>query len=411
MAIGIRYHGGLSHADTLRHLQAFSAIFIFWAVVYFAHRLFEIETLRYVRQYVVHMTVATVLNLLVAVVYFYAQPNLILTPRRFLLLVVAISFTLTGLWGLVVRYLMKHALMQGVYIMRIDEDVDMLERELRESSHLGIRYLGRIEEAALPSLVGRLGPGTGIVLPKNIPDRPQTLLQLFALRHKGVVFYNHRRIYEQLFRKVYIQDITEAWFLENVQYGARRLYGLVKRLVDVCFGLLTAGFFVVSFPLIALLVKLSSPGSVFFTQERVGENGLTFTIYKYRTMDGTKTHGWTAPQDPRITRIGRFLRRTRLDELPQCINILQGNMSLVGPRPEQVHIVRDLHNDIPFFNERHMVKPGLTGWAQLHIYASSVEHTKQKLAYDLYYIKHRSLWFDAEIILKTFYHMLASRGR
>jgi lipopolysaccharide/colanic/teichoic acid biosynthesis glycosyltransferase len=120
---------------------------------------------------------------------------------------------------------------------------------------------------------------------------------------------------------------------------------------------------------------------------------------------------WTAIADPRITGIGKILRVTRLDELPQFINLLQGNMSLVGPRPEQVHFVDMLKQEIPFFDERHWVKPGLTGWAQLNVYASTLEETKRKLQYDLYYIKHQSILFDLEIILKTFYHIIMGKGR
>ena len=117
------------------------------------------------------------------------------------------------------------------------------------------------------------------------------------------------------------------------------------------------------------------------------------------------------PGDARITFVGNILRRLRVDELPQAWNLLVGEMSIVGPRPEQVHIVEELKKQIPFYSERHVVKPGLTGWAQLHVYASTVEETKRKLEYDLYYIKHRSLLFDVEIILKTIYHVLVGSGR
>jgi lipopolysaccharide/colanic/teichoic acid biosynthesis glycosyltransferase len=128
-------------------------------------------------------------------------------------------------------------------------------------------------------------------------------------------------------------------------------------------------------------------------------------------MSGGRTDTWTEKADPRITAVGKFLRKSRLDELPQAINLLVGNMSLVGPRPEQVHIVEKLRAEIPFYEERHLVKPGLTGWAQLNVYAATVEETKLKLQFDLYYIKHRSILFDLEIILKTIYYVLGWNGR
>jgi lipopolysaccharide/colanic/teichoic acid biosynthesis glycosyltransferase len=159
---------------------------------------------------------------------------------------------------------------------------------------------------------------------------------------------------------------------------------------------------------IALLIKLTSKGPVLFTQERVGQYGRTFLIYKFRTMrkQGNSGSTWTAEQDARITPVGKWLRLLRLDELPQGFNIVRGDMSLVGPRPEQRSIVLGLESKIPFYNERHMVRPGLTGWSQLHVYAASIEETKLKLEYDLYYIKYKSFLFDMEILLKTAYSVL-----
>jgi lipopolysaccharide/colanic/teichoic acid biosynthesis glycosyltransferase len=128
-------------------------------------------------------------------------------------------------------------------------------------------------------------------------------------------------------------------------------------------------------------------------------------------MSGGATNTWTKVNDPRITKVGKILRKTRIDEWPQFINLILGTMSLVGPRPEQPHIVEDLKKQVPFYDERHLVKPGITGWAQLNIYAGSLEETKLKLQYDLYYIKHRSFLFDLEIILKTVYYIFTWKGR
>jgi lipopolysaccharide/colanic/teichoic acid biosynthesis glycosyltransferase len=148
-----------------------------------------------------------------------------------------------------------------------------------------------------------------------------------------------------------------------------------------------------------------------FVQERVGKKGQIFKVYKYRTMSGGATNTWTSVNDPRITPVGKFLRKSRIDEWPQFINLLLGTMSLVGPRPEQPHIVEQMKTQIPFFDERHLVKPGITGWAQLNIYAASVEESRLKLQYDLYYIKNRSFFFDLEIILKTVYYIFTWQGR
>jgi exopolysaccharide biosynthesis polyprenyl glycosylphosphotransferase len=169
------------------------------------------------------------------------------------------------------------------------------------------------------------------------------------------------------------------------------------------------------FPIIALLIKLDSKGPVFHRQERVGQDGKTFTLWKFRSMkqDAEKQTGpvWSAAQDSRVTRIGKYLRRTRLDELPQLYNILRGDMSLVGPRPERPHFVKQLSEIIPFYNLRHVVKPGVTGWAQIkYRYGNSVEDAVEKLQYDLFYIKNLSWPLDLIIIFDTAKTVLVRKG-
>src|SRR5262249_54186690 len=165
----------------------------------------------------------------------------------------------------------------------------------------------------------------------------------------------------------------------------------------------------------ALLIKLTSRGPVFFTQERVGQDGQKFRLAKFRTMrvDAEKESGpvWAQKNDSRVTRIGKLLRLTRVDEIPQCLNILTGQMSFVGPRPERPHFVEQLVGSVPFYMLRHTVKPGLTGWAQVcHPYGASIEDAREKLRYDLYYIKNVSLLFDVSIMLRTIGVILLGKG-
>jgi exopolysaccharide biosynthesis polyprenyl glycosylphosphotransferase len=178
----------------------------------------------------------------------------------------------------------------------------------------------------------------------------------------------------------------------------------------------TVGF-ILAMPLMllsALAIWLDSPGPILYSQARVGENGRIFTLYKFRSMradaeDGTPV--WAISNDQRVTRIGRFLRTTRLDELPQLWNVMLGDMSFVGPRPERPYFVQQLRSVIPFYEERHSVKPGVTGWAQIRYrYGSTVEDAVEKLRYDLYYIKHMSILFDMTIVIDTVKVILIGRG-
>ena len=176
--------------------------------------------------------------------------------------------------------------------------------------------------------------------------------------------------------------------------------------------------FVLAAPLMALTalaIRLDSPGPVLYDQERVGENGRVFTVYKFRSMRTDAERAgqpvWARDKDERVTRVGRFIRATRLDELPQLWNVMRGDMSFVGPRPERPFFVEQLARDIPFYVQRHSVKPGITGWAQVkYRYGSSIEDAMEKLRYDLYYIKHMSIFFDLTIVLDTVKVILFGKG-
>lgn len=189
-----------------------------------------------------------------------------------------------------------------------------------------------------------------------------------------------------------------------------------KRVLDIICGLMIAAIFAVVFPFVAIAIKLDSPGSIFYKQERVGLNGNKFTIYKLRSMvQNAERNGqaqWAVKGDARITKVGNFIRKTRLDELPQVINVLKGEMSMVGPRPERQQFIDKLEQQIPSYNNRLEVKPGLTGWAQVNYgYGSTVEDARIKLNYDLYYCKHQSLLLDFQILLRTFAVVFKMQGQ
>ena len=194
-----------------------------------------------------------------------------------------------------------------------------------------------------------------------------------------------------------------------------RAYAMAKRTMELAFGLGMAVVILPLLPVIALAIKLDSAGPVFYSQQRVGLGGRAFRIYKFRTMrtDAEKDGAvWAAERDPRITRAGRFMRLTRIDELPQIWNVLRGEMSFVGPRPERPEFTVQLAEALTGYDKRHAVKPGLTGWAQVcYRYTSSIKDTRSKVEYDLYYVKHADLLFDLAILWRTIGVVLGMRGR
>jgi sugar transferase (PEP-CTERM system associated) len=238
--------------------------------------------------------------------------------------------------------------------------------------------------------------------------------ELLRAKLSGVRIEDAATTYERISGKILTDGLAPSWLIFSDGFQATRGTRMAKRMIDVvlaAIGLLAAAPLML---LTAAAVWLDSPGPIFYRQVRVGENDRLFTLWKFRSMRSDAERGkpiWAASNDTRVTRVGRFIRLTRLDELPQLLNVLRGDMSFVGPRPERPYFVQQLAAQIPFYAERHAVKPGVTGWAQVkYRYGSSVEDAMEKLRYDLYYIKHLSIAFDFTIVIDTVKVILCAKG-
>ena len=238
---------------------------------------------------------------------------------------------------------------------------------------------------------------------------------LLSLKNHGVQVQDGNDVYESITGKVPIESIRLSWLLFSPGSHASGLFPIYKRLASVVISIVGLLLSLPLLPFVIIAIKLSSPGGVLYWQNRVGRDDRIFRCYKFRTMrsDAEADTGptWAADDDPRVTQMGRFLRKTRVDEIPQLLNVLKGDMSLVGPRPERPEFVTALNERIPYYHLRHSVRPGITGWAQiLYKYGSSVEDAKEKLRYDLYYIKNRSVGLDLLVFLNTIKIVLVGRG-
>lgn len=238
---------------------------------------------------------------------------------------------------------------------------------------------------------------------------------LLACKLSGVEVVDAPSFYEELTGKLLIEDINPSWFVLSDGFRKTGFRSISKRIFDILFAVTCLIITIPYLPIIALLIKLNSRGPVFFKQKRTGEGGKEFLVYKFRTMrqDAESKTGavWAQKKDPRITGVGKLLRKMRLDEFPQFYNVLKGDMSIVGPRPERPEFIEKLNELIPYYSERHSIKPGITGWAQIRYpYGSSVSDALEKLRYDLYYIKNMSLFLDIMILLETVKVVLFGRG-
>lgn len=241
------------------------------------------------------------------------------------------------------------------------------------------------------------------------------LQDMLSCKLSGIEVLDSPAMFERMTGKLLIENITPSWFIFSNGFRVTPWLRAAKRTIDVLLSSLGLLVFAPFGLLVALAIKLESPGPVFFRQIRVGQGDKPFSLIKFRSMckDAEKNSGavWAQKNDCRVTRLGRILRMTRIDEIPQLMNVLRGEMSLVGPRPERPEFVRTLKERIPYYSERHYVKPGVSGWAQVRYpYGASVEDAVEKLRYDLYYIKNISVFLDFKIILKTVAVMLFCRG-
>lgn len=310
-----------------------------------------------------------------------------------------------------------------VVVVASPDEIAALELELQASperpasivASLSVPEATATPDRPSPILAALEGQPTVLVLDREAQDVPSVVAQAAELHARGVRVRSLTLFYEEWLAKLPLSELERASMLFDIGEVHRAGYGRTKRLVDVPLALLGAVLLALVIPLVWLANRAGNRGPLFYRQERVGKGGGTFSILKFRTMtpqgSGSLANEWTTEDDPRITAFGRVLRMTHLDELPQVVNILKGDLGVVGPRPEQPHYVAELTEKLPFYGLRHLVRPGLTGWAQVKYgYAGNEADALEKLQYEFWYLRHQSIRTDARIIGRTIRSVVGSEG-
>ncbi len=396
--------------------------------------LYDLRTLGERRGVVVALLQALGAASLVLALLYYLIPTLVIS-RGVVVIASGLIVILIAGWRIAFDWLSlrlepaERLLIVGTNPAAVDLAKELFDRR----QELGVELVGFVDTDPArvgtpminPGVVGVVSDIPGIVRERRV-DRVVVSLadargklsmeQLLHMKlNDGVRFDHLASVYEDYTGKIAVENLRPSWLIFSEGFRKGRALKTTKRLFDV---LCAAAGLLVTAPvqlLVAIAIKLTSDGPVFYSQRRVGKDGVPFTIYKFRTMraDAEAYTGavWSTANDPRVYPVGRFLRRTRLDEVPQLWNVLTGDMSVVGPRPERPEFVTALTEQIPFYGQRHAARPGVTGWAQVRYwYAASVEDSLQKLQYNLFYIKHMSIAFDMFIILETIKTVLVRRG-
>ncbi len=415
-------------------------LFIIAAIIFFIVGLYDIGQSKNRWPFFQKIFLAMGIWLIFGVLYFYLSPRNNVQPKTIMLFCAIIGTLFIGAWrALHNRFLSKSILKNNIVLVGLSREASELMAKLEAEPEIGYEVIGIIkrgEEAMQESLPGiqkypiavsiadlmdKISkPINYIVVAPSMAKNTEIAKELYQQLFSQVSVISFVRFYEEIMKRIPPSTFSESWFLANLQEQDKKIYDRFKIIIDYIFASIMCAVFAVTFPFIALAVKLSSAGPIFFIQERTGRNGLIFKIFKYRTMQALSKDGsaeingaqFAAVDDQRITSVGKFLRKTRLDELPQFINIFKNEMSLIGPRPERPKFVSELSAIMPYYSLRHLIKPGLTGWGQIQkSYYGTLEENLRKLEFDLYYLKNRGPLLDAAIILRTFNILGRMAGR
>lgn len=394
----------------VEHLYAFISVFAVSLLIFFIAGLYERQTRLVKRILGVRILGAQTATTLLAAVLFFVLPFAI-APKTILAIYLAVSVVLISIWRFFIVPRLSLSSRERALLVGEGTLVETVFREINEQPKYSVRFSEHLDPASIPAgslseHIGRAVKGGArmVVIDTRDPKVRAELPELYDHMVAGVFFVEFSAFYEVLFDRVPLEHIDHAWILEVLPKRSF-LYGLAKRLIDIA-GALIGLLFAAPFIIAAVLLLILERGKPFVFHERIGQGGKHFRIVKLRTML-MNDHGDPELQKRNsVTPLGRFLRKTRIDELPQLWNILIGDLSFIGPRPELPVIADVYERSIPYYETRHLIAPGLSGWAQIYDYdvprgAADIERTRRKLSYDLYYLKHRSFGLDMAIALKT----------
>lgn len=405
----------------LSHAAPFGFLFILWTLIFFMSGLYEKQVALVKRDLSGRIARTQVANIVVAALLFFFVPALVITPKTILAIYLVVSLLAIFFWRLILypRITIPRDRLNAIMIGVRPEERE-LAAELNGNPRYGLSCgavldPGKIGARELESLLsGKKDDFAILVFDSRDAAIAPLLPTLYRHAFEGERYrvVDFLALYEEVFDRVPLSALGYEWFFRNVARRKSGFYLAGKRAIDFAGGILMGLVTVLIYPFIALALRLEGRGPVLIRQERFGEQGRVIRSYKFRSMRFSDSGMWPGEGENRVTKVGAFLRRTSLDEFPQFANVLRGELSLVGPRNDLVALGERLADALPYYRVRYLVRPGITGWAQVNqryepgnISPQSIEETKLRLAYDFYYLKHRSLMLDVTIALKTIKRM------
>ena len=426
LTLTVRYNVIPGRSLLAQHIPAFSILIVIFILVNLSAGLYDkrLALLRSGNRNLFLMV--QVVNILIGVVFFYFAP-VVIAPKANLIIYFIISTILLYIWRVAMFPVVSHARKQPAVLVGMGDDVADLYTEVNGSTRYGLTFIGQVKpDGSVEDIVGLVDEAIKqknaqiIVADLSNPAVEAAIPFLYSLIFSGVQVIDAERLYESIFDRVPLSIVGERWLIENSNtvLGSRIVYDTLKRTIDVVIGGLVGLISLIFYPFVYVAIKLDDKGQIFTYQERVGKNGKPVRIVKFRSMSNEDQgkYGAHGASVNRVTRVGKFIRTSRIDELPQLWNVIKGDLSLIGPRPEFPSLTTIYEKEIPYYNARHLVKPGLSGWAQIYHqahphHAVDTAETSNKLSYDLYYIKNRSFGLDLKIVMRTIQILLKRVGK
>ena len=392
------------------HFWPFTLVLFLWILIAYIGGLYDLRSLKNNPDFTKKFFALVAINGALAILLFYLLP-LVITPRTNLFIFLVIFGLSQYIWrGFYNTLLSSGKPINRILLIGYNQAAEALANHIEKNPQLGYEIKFWMKEGLQDKEFEHLSQiilandVNLIVVPAHIKKNAKAAKLIYHQLILDIEVLDLAGLYERIFLKVPIAELEEVWFLENLAKN-HSIYDFFKRPMEALISLLLIILFLPFGIIISLLTALTSKGPIILRQTRVGKAGQIFTLYKFRSMvANAEKHGpeWSTPQDKRSTPFGSLLRRTHLDEIPQLINVIKGDLSLIGPRPERPEFVKNLKQGIAFYELRHLARPGITGWAQIHYrYGASVEDAYEKLQYEIYYLKNRSLVLDLIIAIKT----------
>ncbi len=420
----IRYAKIPSQSFFIEHLIPFSILFFFWIISFFIAGLYERQALVRRRSFFSNIINTQIVNSIIAIIFFYLIPIFGLAPKTIIFIYLIISLTLILLWRTYIVPSLGVKNKTNAMIIGRDEELSKIKKEVNNNPWYNLQFVLSInldKTTKIDFQKDILNPiyehnVSTIVTDLNDSELQTTIPYFYNLIFSKIKFLDIHKTYEDIFDRIPISLIKYHWFLENINSSKRHFYMFSKRLMDIFIALPLTLILIIITPFVWFAMKTDGKGPLFYFPERVGRNNSIIKLIKFRTMTQTPSDGgiWGNGEN-KITRVGGFLRKWRIDELPQILNVLKGDISLIGPRPEFLAAVEQYEKKISHYGIRHLIKPGLSGWAQIYHqeaprHAVDVKQTKVKLSYDLFYIKNQSFLIDLKIALKTIKTLISHNG-